>query len=455
MAPPRALSDVFSLGLTASLPTNPILLRALSLLFFLCCQAQAASLGLRESIDFALAHNGELRAQRFQIQQAEQDVGRVSAEFGPHFEALAGIGPITRATGNATEANEDKNTFGRTILGKISVTQPLYAWGRRTNYKNAAHAGVHVEQAEVQQKEDEVRFQVKEAYFGFQLANSLRDFIQSGKEELLKTLNSRKKKGAKEDYRLQIFLSEVEAREAEVKKYYELAKEGYTLRLGAERGTLPKDEWLAAETRNKKPVEEYIAVAQASRPEFRQIGEGIFAKRSLAKAEKKGAYPVLAFMASYDLADTNVRTPQPGVFSYDPYNRETWALGVGFKLDLQWDLQANKAAKLRAEADELEAKEGFARRGIEVEVRRSYLELEEAETRLQAATTAYQTGKKWLTGELMSYGSGLGNASGIVEAYGARAETTKAYFEAVHRHHMAWAMLSRVVGREVDPLLAP
>jgi outer membrane protein TolC len=166
-------------------------------------------------------------------------------------------------------------------------------------------------------------------------------------------------------------------------------------------------------------------------------------------------FPILALVASYEMADTNVRPHQPGVFAYDPYNRETWTLGVGFKIDFQWELQDAKAAKLRAEAEELEAKEVYAKQGIEVDVRRAYLGLKEAEERLEAATEAYKTGKKWLTGEAIAFGSGLGGVQGLVEAYGARAETAKSYFEAVFRHHMAWADLSRAVGKEIDPLLIP
>jgi outer membrane protein len=418
--------------------------------------AHAEKITLKDAIERALLQNAELRAQGMQIRQAEQDVRRVSGEFGPRFEALGGIGPITRATGNVTNSTEEKGSIGRMLIGKFSLTQPLFSWGRKGNYTNAAMAAVNVEEAEFSGKEEDVRFQVKEAYHGFQLANSLRDFIEGGKAELTKALEKRgkRRKETKDDYKLAIFLSEVESREAELKKYYELAREGLALRLGMERGTVEaKEEWLIAETRERKPVSDYLVLARGHRAEFRQLGEGIFAKRSLAKGEKKSVLPVLVFLASYELADTNVRPQQPGVFAYDPYNKESWALGVGFKLDFQWTLQDAKASKLNAEALELEAKEVFAKRGIEVEVRKAYLELEEAESRLSAAKSAYNTGKKWLTGEIIGFSSGLAGSEGLVEAYGARAETTKNYFEAVYRHHLAWATLSKAVGLEVDPLL--
>ncbi len=416
-------------------------------------------LALKEAIDLAIAKNGDLASQRKQIEAAGFEVGRASGEFGPRLEGLLGVGPITKAEGNATFVTEDTDVWGRMVFGKITFTHPLYTWGRKNNYESAARAGVKVKEAETQIHENQLRFEVKEAYYGYQLANSLRDFIAGGKAELLKSMEKRKgkrKDPGKEEYRLEIFLREVESREAEVVKYFELAKEGFALRVGTGRGSaLPKEEWLLPEPRERKTSEHYVELARQFRPEFKQVREGIFAKKNLARAEHKALWPVLGLMASYEAAQTNVRTPQPGVFSYDPYNHRTTSLGVGFKWDFQWELANAKADKYRAEAEELELKEDYAKQGIEVEVRKTYLELVEAEDRLKAATEAYKTGKKWLTGEAIGFSSGLGSAQGLVEAYGARAETAKNYFEALYRHDLAWASLSRVVGTEVDPILSP
>jgi outer membrane protein TolC len=432
-----------------------MLLLALSLFFGLTARAEPYT--LKAAIDTALAHNGELKAQKLEVSQAEQDIRRVHGEFAPKFEAVAGVGPITKAIGNATSSTEYKSSFGRMFMGKFTLTAPLLTWGREGSYENAATAGVRVKEAEFSGKEEDVRFEVKEAYYGFQLDNSLKDFIKRVKDELSKALEKRKKrrKQTEDDYRLAIFLSDVDAKEAEVEKYYQEALEGLALRLGQPRGSVEvADQWLTPDLRERKPVEDYVRLARASRSEFRQLSEGITAKRSLARAEKKALLPMVVFLASYEVADTNVRTPQPGVFAYDPYNKDVWSLGVGFKWDFQWTLQDAKSEKLGAEAEELEAKQDFATKGIETEVRKAYLEVVEAEGKLKAAQNAYNTGKKWLTSEVIGYSSGLGGSKGLVEAYGARAETTKTYFEAVYNLNMAWAGLSKAVGQEVDPSLA-
>lgn len=428
------------------------------LAIFIPTSANAEAISLRQAIDRAMSANLEVRAQRKQEAQAEADVARVAGEFGLKVDGLLGVGPITKATGNALAAQEDKSTIGKIVIGKLTLTKPVFSWGRQSDYELAANSGVQVKIAESQMKESDVRYEVKEAYYGYQLANSFRDFIENGKNDLKKALEARgkrKKDSEKQNYKLEIFMHEIEAKEAEVHKLYELAKAGLNLRVGANDGEYSaKDEWILPEVRNKKNLDYYVSLARGSRGEFRQLSQGILAKNSLAKAELKGRYPIFAILASYDMAQTDVRTKQSGsVFAYDPYNHSNWALGVGLKLDFQWGLQEAKAAKYLAEAQELEFKQQFANQGIETDVKRAFLELEEAETKLKVASEAYKTGKKWLTGELIGYGSGLGTSQGLVEAYTAKADTTRAYYEAVYRHHMAWAALSKAVGQEVDPIL--
>ena len=374
------------------------------LVLFLSFPAHGAveRVALRDALSRADAQNGELAAQRVQETQAEEDINRAHGEFGPHLEGLLGIGPITKADGNSSVVVENKDVWGRMLFSKISLTAPIYTWGRKSDYENAARAGLQVKKGDSALKEAELRYEVKEAYYGYQLANSLRDFISGGKQELQKAIDARhakKKEAAKEDLRLEIFLHDVEGREAEVTKYFELAKEGFALRIGALRGAvLPKEDWLLPEPRDRKEAEHYVELAKKYRPEFSQLISGIEAKTLLARAEKRALIPLFGLFASYEAADTNVRTPQPGVFSYDPYNHKTTSAGVGFKWDFQWELQNAKAARYRAEAEELQLKQAYAKQGIETEVRKTYLELIEAEDRMESGHRGVQGGEKMAHG---------------------------------------------------------
>ncbi|MCO5141686.1 MAG: TolC family protein [Oligoflexia bacterium] len=406
----------------------------------------AQTLNINDAIRIGLEKNQEIKSQEWQLKQAEADYDQVISEFAPKLEGTFGIGPITKAEGNATRSIEDKGVLGRMLMGKITVTQPLYTWGRRSNYKNAAIAGLHVKQAELGAKESEVRYQIKEAYYGYQFANSLYDFIQGGLEELEKAKKNKKI----EDHKTKIFVLDIEANVQEVKKHYTLALEALRLRTG-DSEIRPAQEWLTPNFRSMKSVQDYIELGIRERSEFKQLAEGIYAKRSLAKAEKKAALPVLGIFGSYEMADTNVRPSQPGVFAYDPYNREVWTLGIGLRVELQWMLPFAKAAKYNAEAEELVEKEVFAKNGIALEIRKAVEEVKEAEAKLRLRMEAYQLGKQWLAKEGIGVGTGLKTSNRMLEAFLARAETTKSYFQAVFDYQIAWANLSKTVGVEVDP----
>jgi outer membrane protein len=426
--------------------------------FLIVSTAQAVQdrIDLKAALQRASENNLEVLAERTLEAQALADTKRVEGEFGPRLEALFGVGPITRATGNVTSSTEDKNVWGRTYIGTLRLTQPIFTWGRKSDYAAAANAGVHVKQLGSKLKTQEIRYQVKEAYWGSLYAQSLYEFIQDGKKDFDKIraeAEKRKNMPAKDGYKLELFSAEIDSAEAEVKKSYDLALAGLGLRVGMSAPVHPKEDWIESGARELKPLSYYQELAQKNRPEYQQLASGIIAKRALAKAEKKANLPVLAFLANYDWTNTNVRPTQPGPLAYDPYNHSTLAAGIGFKLDLQWGLASAKAAKFAAEAEELEAKQQYARDGIPVEVAKAYGEVEEATKKLDAYTKAYKTGKKWLGGELIAFTAGLGKGDALVEAYGARAETVKKYYEAIYRHHMAWANLSRVVGQEVDPLI--
>ena len=53
----------------------------------------------------------------------------------------------------------------------------------------------------------------------------------------------------------------------------------------------------------------------------------------------------------------------------------------------------------------------------------------------------------------MAVSIGLLDSKKISDVYSARAMTFKSYLEAVYENYMAWANLSKLIGKEVDPLL--
>lgn len=419
-------------------------------------RAAPVRLSLEQALARGFSQNMELKAESAKVEQAIADIDRVYGEFGPHIQGTAGLGPITKTTGNALHSQEDSSKWGAAFLGRLEFTQPIYAWNRKSDYLTAARHGKIVSEEDVRLKKNGLRYSIKESYYGTLYTLSLLDFIREGKKDIERVETDLGKKITKEDrFKLEILRSQIELKEAEVVKAYELARASLALRVGAklEEEILPQEEWIEESERKIEPFEHYLAIARREKPEFRQLEAGIVAKKALASAEWKGQLPVLAVLAKYDFAKTAIRQDQQSVFAYDPYNQDIFVMGIGFKWDFQWGLQNAKASKYSAEALELEAKQAYATTGLAVLVKKAWLELNEAEAKMKSARAGSKAAKKWLANAMMGVSSGLGDVKKIVDAYQARALTLKDFYEAIFRHHMAWAELSQVVGIEVDPFV--
>lgn len=410
---------------------------------------------IREALARGLRDNKNMQSIRERIRLAKADVDRVSGEFGPRIQLKAGVGPMTRATGNAVQSAVDTSDWGAIVLGSVEVTQPLWTFGRKDDYERAAQYGVHAKEAEVASEQDKLRYQIKEAYYGYLYAKTLKDFIDSGKSDLEEALKKKPKMSKEDRFKLEIFKATLDAKAAEVDRALIYAKRGLSLLVGVPltQGVATEEEWLDWEERELQPLLHYQQIAHKENTDLKQLSAGIIAKNSLARAEDKGAYPVVAMLLKLDYAYTDMRDEQQSVFANDPFNDESLVVGVGVSWDFQWGLASAKASKHRAEAVELELKQDFSRDGVDFLVEKAWLELREAETKLEAAERASTAGKKWLSGILIGMSAGFGDIEKLVEAYQARAVTLKDYFEAVYRHHLAWAKLSQVVGQEVDPLI--
>ncbi|MEI8347034.1 MAG: TolC family protein, partial [Pseudomonadota bacterium] len=354
--------------------------------------------------------------------------------------------------GNGNNATEDKTRWGPIYVGNIDFNVPVYTWKRKEDLLLAAENGRKVKEQDVQLKINEVRYQVKESYWGYLYASSLMDFAKDIIDKLKDNIEQAKKRKGRTQS-LEILLAQIQGKKAEIEKNFYLTQSSLALRLGMgpKQKIIPNEEWLESTPRELKPLEYYQDLAKNNKPEFQQLRSGIIAKDAMSNSQKKANWPMFAFITRYEFSYTSMRPRQEGIFTYDPYNRWTFLMGVGLRWS--WDFGVNDALtqKFRAEAMELKAKEFYAQDGFNVLVEKSWREVKEAEEKFESAKAASKIAKSWLTRLAMNYGLGLGDTKELVEAYQARMLTLRDFYEAIFQHHMSWANLSSTVGLEVDP----
>ncbi|HLE10360.1 MAG: hypothetical protein A2504_04315 [Bdellovibrionales bacterium RIFOXYD12_FULL_39_22] len=420
--------------------------------------ASVRQITLKNAIETALQNNLELKVEKYKIEQAASDIKRIHGEFYPQMQMTLGVGPINKVVGNSLNSEISYDEWGIIVMGSFDALWPIYTWKRKNDLLNAAENGVIVKEENEKLKRNEIIFKVKEAYYGTLYTYSLKYFIEEVTADVARALADMQKKKAKQEdmYKVEILKSQIESKRAEIEKNHTLASDGLALYMGLshEEKITTDIDWIETTERELRPLEEYWQMAQANKPEFRKLKAGVAAKKSLAISEKKANWPLFGVLMSADLASTNMREKQDSRFAFDPYNSSNFALGIGIKWSLNFGVSEAISAKYNAEAMELLATERYAQDGVYLLIKKTWLEISEAQKKVEATLSGYRYGKKWLNKVITGVSIGLVDGKEIVDAYGSRALTQKEYYEAIYNLHMAWAKLSQELGVEVDPLLA-
>lgn len=432
------------------------------LLLCLCQNVQGEEvirISLKHALESVDENNGELMEKRFAVKQTELDSELIERRYNPQFDIIAGVGPINKAYGNAVNSQNSEVTEIRNwralYLLSIRGGLPLYSWGQKDNYLEAARLNNLVSKEEVNVKRNELRFKLKEIYYGNLLAKNSADFIN----ETLKEVDGviKKVKNNNTDlYRLEVFKNLLLTKKGEVDSKYAVSAKALRLVIGREdtnTSFLPQEDWLELSKRELGAAEDYRKMMNNERPELKQLKHGVSATKMLAMATKKSALPMPGLFIKYDFTSTDAREPQKSVFAYDPYNENSLVIGVGIKWNLNFGVSNTEASKYRVSALELEAKQKNATNGVEFLLEKDWMEVKTLQQQLDSAKEAAKYAKKLVGRALIGGAMGLINAKDIVEAYQARIITFKEYLQTIYEYNLAWARLSLTVGSEVDPLL--
>jgi len=202
----------------------------------------------------------------------------------------------------------------------------------------------------------------------------------------------------------------------------------------------------------RKSLEECLQIAKQKRPEFRALSAGQEARIALSDAKRAQSYPVFFVGAFGSAGWSPVRDRQQSVFAFDQFNRVEGGVGLGLKLDLEFARHSAEAAEQSAEAMKLKATESYAVPGIELQVKKAFWEVDQAQQGLDVAKRRKDLGKKWFVSSAMGWSVGLTPAKDILEALEGDGLAKKNYIETVYGLNMALARLSQAVGQEVTEL---
>ena len=241
----------------------------------------------------------------------------------------------------------------------IDGVLPLYTFGKISALQEAGQHGVEAGQALLHGAADEAELQVAQAYWGYCLARSSRTVIADTLQRLIDAraaLERLRTQGSAQVTQMDVYKLDYYRQQGEAQLAAAEAGAGFALaaiRLlvdaapaeALEVAVRPLPEPLGT----LLPVEEYVELAVAHRPELKAVEAGVAAQDRVVALRERAYAPDFGLAGFFHWAWTTNTTRQLSPFAYDPFNELN--AGVGVVMKYQWDFPQKAIALEQARAE--------------------------------------------------------------------------------------------------------
>lgn len=279
---------------------------------------------------------------------------------------------------------------------------PLYTFGKITNLWDAAAGQVKVAEFDVEKEKNNVKQDVRRAYYGIQLARDAIALMRDAEKRVDKYIVSLDKKVKEGDgdevafYKLKISRADLTARHSEAAQKEAIALASLKFLTGV-RGELPlPEEPLTRVRAGLSPLATYLNAARLHRPEINMARAGLSAREAQVRLEQAKYYPDIGLGLAARWGKAPGITDQQNPFVRDSINVLAYGAALVLRYKLDFLPTSARVAQAKAQLEELRATERYALGGVAVEVETAYREAEDAGRRLDAYVDAASYAKKWL-----------------------------------------------------------
>jgi outer membrane protein TolC len=404
---------------------------------------------LAEAWALADAQDNALAAVRSQAEAAELDAAAARAQRWP---SLAVGGAYTRLD------DSPAFDFGFTGLpiappelfggddfwmGAATVTVPLFTSGRISSSIAAAEARGRGAGAQVEGAEEDVKLAVADAYVGVLRARRALEVAGSNVKSLeslvgdISAMFERELVPKNDLLAVQVALADARQGRLRAANAAEIALAAYNRRVG-EPLTRPVDldEALPVPAGLPGDPAQLVQVAVDKRSELKALDEQATAYGQLARTERARVMPQLSLTGAYNYLENTFLDDE-----------DFASVGVG----VQWAVFDGGQARKRAAALERSRRATEQQRAdtqslIALQVRQSWLDVEETRQRIQVTADAVDQAEENLRIARERYGAGLGTQTQLLEAESLRVQALTNRDNAVLDAGLAKLRLARAVG---------
>ena len=446
---------------------------------------------LQSLIEHSLSSRDDLTAQKEKIRQAEYKIKEAFSHYFPrlHFSAAYTKAESkvkldlsdykldtvvkTRVRGQVTVTDLPGNPsygFNVPVSAPISVSlpkditliddeyggvsvildQPLFTWGRITNYVKAAKNSKKFENAKNREAQIDVIYQVRTAYYSFLVAREARDFadkvfqeIQTVRRLLQKQLGKNEGEDILKVTKLDLmeiegFHLHTKGLRAKTSSAERSALAYLSLAAGLTKTLQARDIKGAIDIGIRLPLEvDCIAIGLKSNPLLEAVNSGIEAHNYLAKAERAAMLPVLGVRGFYKKLNTN------GILKPDDYYGVSIVLkGPIFDSGEIWAKANQHLSKVR----ELSNRKTFLKSYLETSISTLYNEIKSLQTNLKIDRQEMELIDKRLRLALFGLMNKIVSYRDYKDAFVMRSIVKREYFERLLTFHEKVNLLIKMTG---------
>ncbi|WP_312336735.1 TolC family protein [Anaerospora hongkongensis] len=399
--------------------------------------AAPVELTLDEAVNLALQNNSAIKISQSEREEASWAVNEAKTAKKPtinyNFTGSYTDSDVTKATGN--KENYDN---------KIALTLPLYTGGKAEGSIESAKLGLKSADHGIEKAKQQIKLDATTGYFSILQSANLVKVAQESVDGLaahLKNVQAQYAVGtvAKSDVlRSEVELADAEQKLISARNTLELAIASLNNVIG-----LPLD----SQINPKQAALTYVAYnvtldgsinyALTNRPEIAQADAGVAVAKQQIKIASANKKPTIALNGYTDWNDTDM----PGT------DNDNWGASItaSYKL-FDSGLAKSKIKQADAGLSKSEEQARQSRDSVQLEVRQAYLNMKEAEKRIETSKVAVEKAEEDFKIAQVRYSAGVGTNLDVIDAQLALTQAKTNHIQALYDYNTSKAKLDKAMG---------
>lgn len=362
---------------------------------------------------------------------------------GTHSTQRSGYDDYHPVKNNITVTLSLSKEIGNAHANSLSASLPIYTGGKLSGTIKKAKAGYLYSEQGLQKAYNDMRTTVTNGYFDMLQADNMQKLGRESVDRLadhLKNVEAQYEVGvvAKVDVlRSQVELANAKQSLIKAENAYQIAEANLNKIVGLPMDTQLKLDNILVYTPYENDMQYCLDYAAMHRPELEQAKQNVEAAKGALRVAISGHMPQVAAAAQQKWSDSNWPGDENG----------NWAVGVTVNLNI-FDSGVTVSKIHGAEADLAKAHETYRDTvdAVNLDVRSNYLNLREAEKRIDTTKLAVSQAEEDYRIAQLRYMNGVGTNTDVLDAQVALTDAKTNYLQAMYDYNTCKTNLETAIG---------